>query len=70
MDNNDDLKDAINELKESVDGLTTIQQDLEKVGIHLSGSENLSGKIHELLTSNEELRKAILKLNDTINSKL
>ncbi len=61
---------AIKELTTSVNSLTTIQQDLEKVGIHLSGSENLSGKIHELLASNEELRKAILKLNDTIWAKL
>ena len=70
MENDDSLKDAINELKEPIDSLTTIQQDLEKVGIHLTGSENLSGKIAELLKSNEELRKAILKLNDTIWAKL
>jgi len=65
-----ELLESIKALTTSVDGLTTIQQDLEKVGIHLSGSENLSGKIHELLLSNEELRKAILKLNDTIWAKL
>ena len=65
-----ELVESIKALTTSVDSLTTIQQDLEKVGIHLSGSENLSGKIHELLLSNEELRKAILKLNDTIWAKL
>jgi hypothetical protein len=65
-----ELLESIKALTTSVDGLTTIQQDLEKVGIHLTGAENLSGKIAELLQSNEELRKAILKLNDTIWAKL
>jgi len=70
MSNNDDLKNAINELKESIDSLTTAERDRQNMDNSTDNISSLRGKMEEVIKSNEELRKAIIKLNDTIWAKL
>jgi uncharacterized coiled-coil DUF342 family protein len=66
MDNNDDLKDAINELKESIDSLTTAERDRQNMDNSTDDISSLRGKMEEVMQSNEELRKSILSLTAAI----
>ena len=66
MDNKE-LIDAINDLKESVDSLTTIQRDTFNVNTSTDDIASLRGKLQEVIQSNDEVRTALLALNGAIN---
>ena len=66
MENEDSLKDAINELKKSIDSLTTAERDRQNMDNSTDDISSLRGKMEEVMQSNEELRKSILSLTAAI----
>lgn len=64
---NEDLINAINELKEEIGSLTAAERDRQNMDNSTDDLASLRGKMHELMQSNEELRKSILSLNGAIN---
>lgn len=66
MENEDRLKDSINELKESIDSLTTAERDRQNMDNSTDDISFLRGKMEEVMKSNEELRKSILSLTAAI----
>lgn len=67
MENNEDLINAINELKESIDSLTTAERDRQNMDSSTDDMASLRGKMEEILQSNEELRKSIIGLTGMVN---
>ena len=65
---NKELEEKIDNLTESINSLTAIQQDIFKTDTSFDDLASTRGKIQELLDSNEELRKSIISLTVAINS--
>ena len=63
---NQELINAIKDLKESIDSLSTINKDAFNVDTSTDDMQNLCGKMHELIKSNEELKNQVLYLNQGI----
>jgi regulator of replication initiation timing len=64
---NQDLIDALNELKTSVDSLTTAENDRFNTDTSHDDIVSLKSRISELVESNNRLRESVVHLNYAIN---
>lgn len=65
--NDEKLIDAINDLRESINELTAIQQDIFKQDTSHDDIVSLKGKMQSVIESNKELKESIGYLNGAIN---